>query len=376
MTAELTHRRGLAVLLVVALALTGCGGDDRASGPSCERADVDFDEPTTRLTFRVTGANPAHVKQARRILCMRLAAFGVEHRVQPAAGGALTIDVPRSSKLADRPRDATIFGVGRLAIYDWEANVIGPSGKPAPTDPEVTGGRAAGQGAGELDYYEAVLRASKRPADVEADNGREASSFYAIDPTAKKVFGRAASTRAAALDAVPAVDRDAAKVLEVKPGTLVLRGERARDSDDLQGRWYLVLRDDVALRGVDIRNPQQRFAEPRGAGEPVVGFEFTSAGAKAFQELTRTLADRGSRSVGVQPGQSAADANQHFAMVLDDQIVSVPYIDFRQNSEGVDGSTGSQIQGGFTIASARQLASILGSGALPVPLELVANTTP
>ena len=85
--------------------------------------------------------------------------------------------------------------------------------------------------------------------------------------------------------------------------------------------------------------------------------------------MTRTLAERGSRRVGVVPG----NANQHFAIVVDDQIVSVPYIDFRQNPEGIDGSTGSQIQGGFTIASARQLASILGSGELPVALELVAT---
>ncbi len=107
MTAELTHRRGLAVLLVVALALTGCGGDDRASGPSCERADVDFDEPATRLTFRVTGANGAQVEQARRILCVRLAAFRATTAFSPAVGGALTIVVRRASELADRPRDAT-----------------------------------------------------------------------------------------------------------------------------------------------------------------------------------------------------------------------------------------------------------------------------
>ena len=59
--------------------------------------------------------------------------------------------------------------------------------------------------------------------------------------------------------------------------------------------------------------------------------------------------------------------------MLDDRIVSVPYIDFRQNPDGIDGSTGSQIQGGFTIASARQLASILDTGELEVPLELVAS---
>ena len=81
MTLQCSRRCLLAGLVVLALALAGCARDERASGPSCERADVDFDEPATRLTFRVTGANAAHVEQARRILCVRLAAFGVDHRV-------------------------------------------------------------------------------------------------------------------------------------------------------------------------------------------------------------------------------------------------------------------------------------------------------
>lgn len=126
-----------------------------------------------------------------------------------------------------------------------------------------------------------------------------------------------------------------------------------------------------------MRNPEQNFANgPARTGEPIVTFEFTAGGLKTWQQVTRVIADRGRRSVGVVPGGSPADANQHFAIVVDDQIVSVPYIDFRQNPDGIDGRAGSQIQGGFTIASARQLASVLNAGPLPVALERVGSTKP
>ena len=52
----------------------------------------------------------------------------------------------------------------------------------------------------------------------------------------------------------------------------------------------------------------------------------------------------------------------------------MPYIDFRKNSDGIDGRTGSQIEGGFTIKSAQRLANLLKTGALPLKLELIANS--
>jgi SecD/SecF fusion protein len=57
--------------------------------------------------------------------------------------------------------------------------------------------------------------------------------------------------------------------------------------------------------------------------------------------------------------------------VLDDQLLSLPYIDWRENPDGIDGSTGLQITGGYTVASARALASLLNGGALPVRLTLI-----
>ena len=61
--------------------------------------------------------------------------------------------------------------------------------------------------------------------------------------------------------------------------------------------------------------------------------------------------------------------------MLDDEIISVPYIDWKRFAgEGIDGRTGSQISGGFTIKSAQELANLLKTGALPLKLDLIASS--
>ncbi len=60
--------------------------------------------------------------------------------------------------------------------------------------------------------------------------------------------------------------------------------------------------------------------------------------------------------------------------MLDDELVSAPYIDYRENPEGIDGRTGAQISGSFTIESAQDLAQILEIGALPIRLELISRS--
>ena len=376
MTAPTAHRRlpaaVLAGVIAIALVVAGCGGDERASGPSCARPGAAFEKPATRLTFRMADATPAQVAEGRRILCARLARVEVDHRVAAAAaGGTLTVDVPRAARLSERAGSAGLFGVGRLAIYDWEANVIGPDGAPAPGDPSVTGGPEAGHSSA-LSLYDALRRAARRPATVEADNSRAGSVFYAADPNTRQVFPQStaplqgAATRSAALAAVPGGVGDRARVYEVKPDTVIVDAV-GLNTGASAGAWY-VLRDDVALRGAQIVNPEQRHDEGPGAtGEPVVRFEFTAAGRAPWQGLTRELADRGSRSAGQR---SDGAANQHFAIVLDDMLVSVPAVDFRMNPGGIDPRTGAQISGGLTIAAARQLAALLAGDPLPAPLVL------
>jgi SecD/SecF fusion protein len=96
--------------------------------------------------------------------------------------------------------------------------------------------------------------------------------------------------------------------------------------------------------------------------EPVVELELNRSGARAFLELTRTLGQRGAdNALGGDP----LETSQHFAMVVDGRIVSVPFINWRENPDGIDGDRGIQIAGGLTRESASTLAAVLGTGPLP-----------
>ena len=80
---------------------------------------------------------------------------------------------------------------------------------------------------------------------------------------------------------------------------------------------------------------------------------------------------RPSRNAARRAGDSVAN---HFAIILDNKLISVPYIDPQQNPDGIDGSNGSQISGSFTIKSAQRLANLIKTGALPIKLELISQS--
>ncbi len=219
--------------------------------------------------------------------------------------------------------------VRRLQFYDWEANVIGPEGRPAPGDPKVTGGPNAGT-AGAISLYDAVLRAAKRPADPEADNGRPGSVFFALDRDRRRVVGEAATTRQAASAAAPA----GATIAEVKPGTAIVGAEGSAS------RFY-VLDDDVAIRGTEIRNARE--GDDQVSGRPVTLFDFSETGRTLFKQLTAKLAGRGSQASLDRVDDDPAQHNQHFAVVYDGQLVTTPFIDFRSSPDGLDPSAGTQL---------------------------------
>ncbi len=267
----------------------------------------------------------------------------------------------------------------RLYFYDWETNVIGPDGEPAPDDPAVTGvgSDGAGMPGAGISLYEAVQRASKRPPTVYKSRSHN-GLFFLVDEKNKKVLNTEGAATEADLfsdDAAEAArQREQYKVVKVPVGTVILQADVSNvksGSGKVQGRqdkWY-VLRDRVALQGSDIKDPQQiTDNSPGAAGQPAVSFDFTDSGRQIWEDTTREIAQRGQeQSIG---GTGA----QHFAIALDNQLVSVPQIDPVQNPDGISGATGSQITGGFTLATARDLADLLKTGALPVNLELISNS--
>ena len=218
------------------------------------------------------------------------------------------------------------------------------------------------------------MRASKRPPSVEADNGRKGSLFYAVDPAASKVYGSSGSaTRAAARGLVPAGERARAKVLEVNPGTVILAGEQRPDVPDSANESFFVLEDDVALRGTDIEDPEQGFDEAGGGGtgEPIVTFDFSRAGALAFAKLTRELARRGSRNVGVGEAGRRSTPTSTSRSRSTTGSHRFPTSTSARTRTASTAAPDRRSRAASRSRRARQLATVLSTGELEVPLELI-----
>ena len=120
---------------------------------------------------------------------------------------------------------------------------------------------------------------------------------------------------------------------------------------------YFIYTLPPAMTGSAIHNSTQSFDQQ---SRPNVLINFTSAGGKKFGDVTRDLATTG-QITGV---------NQSFAIVLDNQMESDPIVDYKQNPDGIQG-TSAEITGNFTLQEAKDLALVINTGALPVTLHQI-----
>jgi SecD/SecF fusion protein len=111
-------------------------------------------------------------------------------------------------------------------------------------------------------------------------------------------------------------------------------------------------------------------------GSPVVLLQFTNHGSDQFQKITREEADRGKlRFTSTGSQGDYLNYVQHFAIVLDGQLESTPYIDFKRNPDGIPGPNAEIDLGtGGSIKEAKDLALILQTGALPVSFKQIERT--
>lgn len=348
------------------------------------------------------------LNRAIDIMRKRVDALGVaQPEIERSGEKEINVALPDVSN-AQRAQDE-VGKTAQLYFYDWETNVIGPEGKPAVQEasalgPEhllqVTGGPNAGSAANGLVEYQAVQRALKRapfyyyktttwtpapPCTAAQVNGCIYGSWYLIDTKAEKMLCKGGSAICGPAETEANLYADGykppagshPKAVRVNPGTILVQ---ARPTESAAGKVinhspnsFYVLNDRYALSGENITNPQQGFDEGGGGtGAPNVTFGFTSKGKGIFEEITKTIARRGQELQ--LPGVSKEASLQHFAVVLDGQLITVPSIDYSRYPEGIDATNGSQISGGFTISSAQELASELQSGALPIRLQLISRS--
>ncbi|MBV9413618.1 MAG: protein translocase subunit SecD, partial [Solirubrobacterales bacterium] len=342
------------------------------------------------------------LQRAVDIMRSRVDQLGVaEPQIQTTGNNLITVGLPNVTDTARAERQ--VGSTAQLSFYDWEANVLTPNGKTVESqlqsqDPTATtisqgaGSTAPGEpGAGSLPLYQAVQLASKQPYEASSDNSRDTNEYYMFGAPGSAACAAAARDQGVTPVAgqhcylngpdgnlndlksgVPAgVNAAEGQVLTVPRGTVVLQAIPASFAHPTPigdpSAQFFVLKDHIALRGNDITNPQQSTDSNTGA--PNVAFGFSSKGKSAFQNITAQIARRGSLVSGL--GQSL---NQHFAVALDNQLVTVPYIDYKQYPDGINGDNGAEISGNFSITSAQDLANQLRLGALPINLKLISES--
>ncbi|HZO58921.1 MAG TPA: protein translocase subunit SecD [Solirubrobacterales bacterium] len=293
---------------------------------------------------------PEAIDRAIDIIRERVDRLGVaEPEIQRLGSDQISVGLPGVKNLERAKKQ--VGTTAQLLLYDWERSVIGNPSSP------IAG------------LYPAVKRASQQEP-VRDENNSTTGSYYLFKPNKLLAAGPDASRK----DLLSEYDGRVPKgyeVLQVPEGTVVLRAERPENlSDDAPFERYFVVRDNPEVRGTDLKDPRQEF-DPT-TREPIVTFRFTDKGRENFQEVTRRLAERGQTQQ--IPGQPVESSFQTFAIVLDREVVSRPFIDYRENPDGIDGRTGAQISGGFKLQEAQDLADVLKTGALPINLKPISET--
>ncbi|WP_320671689.1 protein translocase subunit SecD [Patulibacter defluvii] len=399
------RRRNLLILLAVGI-LLAASAVALATKPTKLGLDL---KGGVQLIYEVSPTkgetlDEATLQRTIDVMQERVNSLGVaEAELQRSGDRQIDVALPDVSN----PQEAadTVGSTAKMAFYDWEANVVGPDGQINAADPQISQIGGSRQSPAATTAYGAVMRAKNLKS---TNTGKEVSAdqWYLVNDRTKAVLaGPERSTQE--LDKSSNVQRalrglrtqipDAAKRLaadgnakplryvKVPQGYRVVEAEDDPENKDFKGdpialpnsRWF-VLRDQAALEGEDVRNPAQTFdTSPGAANRPVVSFEFSDRGQKIWKDTTKAIVDRGRDNCVPQAGetrqQQAQRCSNHFAIVLDQKLVTTPYIDFNENPNGISGAGGSQISGQFTVKSAQTLANQLKSGSLPLELNLISQ---
>ncbi len=353
-------------------------------------------------TAQTPHVTQAALQRAVDTMNQRVNQLGVsEPQISTQGSNQISVGLP---DVQNTKRAEDLVGTtARLEFYDWEANAITPTGKPVagllttqdPSASQISQGTPStppgSPAEGGLPIYQAVKLAAKQPAQPTSTSlarlGPEYFAFAAPGSRACTLAGHYYRTTpivgqycylagpqdnpqdlSSALPTNLSTSMKGVQTLKVPQGWVVLQAVPSGGFSH-EVSWsnptsrYFVLRDHVALFGNEITNPQES-TDP--SGQPDVQFGFTGKGGSAFQTVTGQIAHRGDLVSGL--GQVL---DQHFAVALDTQLITVPSIAFKTYPDGISGGNGADITGGFTITSAQDLATQLRLGALPIKLKLI-----
>jgi SecD/SecF fusion protein len=298
------------------------------------------------------------------IMRSRIDKLGVsEPEIRKQGSDQIVIELAGIHRIADAVR--LIGKTAQLEFYDLEADLV------SPVSLDVQGFPIA-----RSDLYSLLALVQST-----AKQGKP-SSWYLFDDT-RKLRAGPSPTRAGLLKKRDGQVPKGWKVFAVPAKTAVISCPVANGCPGIrQGtppspRYYYLFKylgpgQVPEMTGADLKLSGTRQDFDPNTNQPIVTMQFTKHGASVFHDITRKEAQRGRLRTNLVGG--GQDVFQHFAIVLDREIKSTPYIDFHQNPDGIPGTNGAEINGIQSIREAKDLALVLQTGALPVKFVTVERT--
>ncbi|HET7122293.1 MAG TPA: protein translocase subunit SecD [Solirubrobacterales bacterium] len=355
-------------------------------------------------TGTATSVSGEDIEDSISIIEKRINKLGVsEPEVSRLGNDEVSVAMPG---ITDANRAAEQVGsTSQLYYYDWEPNLIGPEfsigghpGReplPGPLKSMEKVWQEAGRnvkseenqrlifsGAYPNAYQAALLAAEQKPVENCNTCSVAKPRFYLFEKAEphKLIAGPELAKKDLYVSATGEKRPKDGIVVEVPAGTVLVSefpvDEEGNPDETGEPGWW-ALKDEPALSGSDLTNPEQTYAP--NSNEPIVSFGLTGEGQDKFQETTRRIAQRGqAQAIGPVGPREAEALSGHFAVILDNEVKSRPMVNFSENPDGIDGRNGAQISGGFGgsngLREAQDLATTLQIGALPINLKLISET--
>ena len=162
------------------------------------------------------------------------------------------------------------------------------------------------------------------------------------------LIGKTALLELKAVDTTHNPDEAAQGKAQLPADLQVLHLREVDDKRQVVDRRPIVVQRRPVITGASLTSAEVR---PDEQGGWLVAFSLDSEGARVFGDFT------------------GANVGRQLAIVLDDTVYSAPVI------RSKIGEGRGQIEGNFTAETARDLAIVLRAGALPAPVQIIANLT-
>ncbi|MGV9567059.1 protein translocase subunit SecD [Streptomyces sp. NPDC003480] len=377
--------RSLALILIAIAALTG---GMFASGHTTPRLGIDLAGGTSITLTAVNepgqpnAINKANMDTAVDIMNRRVNGLGVsEAEVQTQGDRNIIVNIPRGTNSTEaRQQVGTTAKLYFRPVIQREA-----SGAATPASPSAgpsTGGSTAPSAsssakAGSTAKPSSGSTATATPTASATTQGRPVTDALKAGSATPSATGSATpsatGSAAAKASASPSPSAsggsgDAGKLQAQyaaldcsKPEQRATAGKGAKPGDATVAcgkdgnTWNKFILGPVAVDGTEVTKAQATFSTTDASGWQVQ-MNFNSSGSKKFADVTAKLS------------QQTTPQNE-FAIVLDDEVVSHPYV-----RTAISGGS-AYISGSFTQQEAQSLANMLSYGALPLTFKESSVTT-